>query len=293
MTDHQERPTVEGSAHAAAPARSEAALRALNRTLEQRLAERTAALAEARAALEAERADRERAEEARSLLLRQLVTAEEEERRRISQELHDRMGQLLTGLLLGLRALPREADAGEREARLADLVQLTDQIAREMQSLALELRPPALDNLGLQLALQGHLETWSDRHGLEADFHSTGLDGERFPREVEITLYRVVQEGLTNVLKHAGASHVSLLLERRGRNLIAILEDDGAGFAVEEVLASPEKSGRLGLRGMRERMAVLGGTLVIESSPGSGTTVFARIPDPRSVAPLGARDAAP
>jgi two-component system, chemotaxis family, CheB/CheR fusion protein len=279
MTDHQERPAIEGSsAHVAALARSAAALRERNRRLEQRLEERTASLAEAGAALEAERADRQRAERARNLLLRQLATAEEEERRRISLELHDRMGQLLTGLLLGLRALQREAGADERDARLDDLVKLTDQIAREVQSLALELRPPALDNLGLRLALQSHLESWSDRHGLEADFHSTGLEGERFPREVEITLYRVVQEGLTNVFKHAGATRVSLLLERRSRNLIAILEDDGAGFDVEEALASPEGSKRLGLRGMRERLAVLGGTLVIESSPGSGTTVFARIP---------------
>ena len=262
------------------------ALRRLNETLEQRVAERTAELAESNAALAAEIAERERAEASRSDVLRRLVSAEENERRRISRELHDSLGQLVTGLLLGLKALEREAG---RTSRIEDLGRLADRIAREMQHMAVQLRPPALDSLGLQVALQSHLEEWSERHGVEADFHGAGLDGDRLPPEVETTIYRVVQEGLTNVLKHAQASCVSLVLERRGGSVRAILEDDGKGFDVEATLASPEKAKRLGLRGMRERVALLGGELEVESSPGSGTTVFVRLPDPAGAGREGGR----
>lgn len=216
---------------------------------------------------------RRQAEEARSEVLRQLVTTEDEERRRISRELHDSLGQLVTGLLLGLRTLPRGGEA----SRIADLERLADRIAREMQHMAVQLRPPALDNLGLRLALQAHMEEWSHRYGVESDFHTVGLDGERFPAEVETTLYRVVQEGLNNVVKHAGATRAGLVLEWRNGVVSAILEDDGRGFEAD-TLSSPEKARRLGLRGMRERVALMGGELEIESSRGVGTTLYVRLP---------------
>ncbi|HET6229368.1 MAG TPA: CheR family methyltransferase [Longimicrobiaceae bacterium] len=278
---HEERMALEAAR--AAQAEAEAARRALEQAhaeLERRVDERTAQLADANDTLALEIRERERAEAARSLLLRQIGTAEEEERRRISRELHDQMGQLVTALLLGLKTLPRNGDGGA--ARIAELEVLAGRIAREMQDLALVLRPPALDNLGLELALRGHLEEWSERHGVEADFQAVGVDGQRFSRELETTLYRMVQEGLTNVLKHAGASRVSLLLESRGGSVNAILEDNGAGFDVDATLSAPEKADRLGLRGMRERIALVGGTLEIESAPGSGTTVYARVPAPPS-----------
>ena len=121
------------------------------------------------------------------------------------------------------------------------------------------------------------------------DFHSRGLTDLRLPAELETILYRVVQEGLTNILKHAEATHVSLILERRDGVIRAILEDDGAGFDVEETLDRPEKARRLGLRGMKERLALLGGELQIESSPGSGTTFFARLPHPTATPPRASR----
>ncbi|MFL5384752.1 MAG: PAS domain S-box protein [Longimicrobiaceae bacterium] len=257
--------------------RAEERLRELNESLECRVRERTAELAESNRALAAEIAERERAEASRSDVLRQLVTVEEEERRRISRELHDSLGQFVTGLMLGLKAL--EHHPGQL-SRIQDLERLADRIAREMQDLAVELRPPALDNLGLAPALRNHLEEWSRRHGVACDFHALGIEGGRLRPEVETTVYRVVQEGLNNVLKHAGASRVSLVLERRGGVLSAILEDDGGGFDVEATLATPEKAKRLGVRGMRERVALLGGELEIESSPGAGTSVFVRIPAP-------------
>jgi PAS domain S-box-containing protein len=250
--------------------------------VERRVAERTAELAESNRALAAEIADRERAEAARGEVLRQLVTVEEDERRRISRELHDSVGQLVTGLMLGLRALER---APQGKERLSDLQRLADRIARELQHTATELRPPALDSLGLAPALRSHLEEWSERSAIACDFHASGMDAQRLPQELETTVYRVVQEGLTNVLKHAAATRVGLVLERRRGMVSAILEDDGRGFDVDAVLAAPEKARRLGLRGMRERVALLGGELQIESAPGIGTTLFVRLPDPAQGSP--------
>lgn len=220
----------------------------------------------------------------RNDLLRRLAAAEEQERLRISRELHDHIGQLVTALLLGLKSLHREAAPPRESPEIADLVDLADGIARELQHLATELRPAWLDSAGLDLALRSYLEEWSERNGIDVAFQGAGVEGERFTREVEVALYRVAQEGLTNVLKHAGASSVSLLLERRRGTLSLILEDDGRGFEVDAVLASPEKARRLGLRGMRERISLLGGWLHIESSENGGTSLFARIPEPAACA---------
>lgn len=256
---------------------AEAAMRQLNETLEQRVEARTAELERTAQVLVREIEEREHAEIARREVLRQLVSAEEDQRGRISRELHDQMGQRVTGLLLGLRAL---RDQSEQPRRVSELEEMAGQIALDLQTLALELRPPALDSLGLAAALQSHLEEWAERHALEHDFHARGPVGERLSAEIETTIYRIVQEGLTNTLKHADATRVSLVLERRAGELRAILEDNGRGFDVEATLASPEKARRLGVRGMRERVALLGGELQVESSPGHGTTLFVRVRDP-------------
>ena len=228
-------------------------------------------------------------EEERNSLLRQLAVAEEEERLRLSRELHDQMGQLVTALLLGLRGLQGGSTSAEQTERIAELEKLADRIAREVQQLALDLRPPALDTLGLPAALENLLQEWSARNGIEADLQSIGITGERFPAEVETMLYRVAQEGLTNVLKHARASHVSMLLERRSGILSIIMEDNGDGFDLETVLVAPDKARRLGLRGMRERVARLGGSLEIESTPGVGTSLFIRVPVPAGQLTPGTR----
>jgi two-component system CheB/CheR fusion protein len=206
-----------------------------------------------------------------------LVTAEENERGRISRELHDHMGQQLTGLLLGLRVLDREVVADEPRRRIRQLEELAASIARDLHAIALVLRPPALDNLGLQRALQSHIEEWSQHHSIGADFHAEGLEERTLTSEMETTLYRIVQEGLTNIAKHAGASHVSLVLEQLDGRVSAILEDDGVGFD-PDAFETVDRSPHLGLRSMRERLALLGGELEIESAPGAGTTLFARIP---------------
>lgn len=263
--------------HANLTARKEAEedLREAYAELERHVEERTAELARSNETLRAENAERLRAEDARRELLRRLVTAQEQERRRISQELHDQMGQQLAALMIGLKTL--DADSYGRQAALATLRQLqglTGQLSREVHTLAWGLRPPALDDLGLRTALFNYVEEWAERSRVAVDFHSSGFGGERLPFSHETALYRIAQEALTNVLKHSGADRLSVILERRADHVLAVVEDNGRGFDAE----APARGRRLGLVGMRERAELLGGTLNIESTPGVGTSVFVRIP---------------
>jgi two-component system CheB/CheR fusion protein len=247
--------------------------------LEARVRQRTNDLAEANAVLHAQIGERERAEQGRQLLLRQLVTAQEEERRRISRELHDQMGQDLTVLMLGLKAL-RDAAPGDSSLheRVEPLQSLAARIGREVRTLALQLRPSALDELGLVATLANDVEQWSARTLIAVDFHTTGFESRRLPSAIATALYRLAQEALTNILKHAQATSVSLIIERRVDAVHMIVEDNGQGFDVAAVRDRAHIEHRLGLVGMDERVAQLGGVLTLESAPGSGTAVFIRIP---------------
>jgi len=259
--------------------RAEDAVREAQHRLEDRVEERTVQLAQAIASLEAEIEAHKSAEAARLRLLQQLITSQEEERHRIARELHDQMGQHLAALILGLKLFKDETkEESPAWARLQQLQELTDFIGKEVHHLALELRPTALDDLGLHKTLLNYVDQWSERSGVEADFHSVNLDGVRLPSAIETALYRIVQEGLTNVLKHAQARRISLILQRSANEVRAILEDDGQGFDVEAVVNSAGAAGRLGLRGMRERVALVGGMLTVESTPNSGATLYVRIP---------------
>jgi signal transduction histidine kinase len=223
--------------------------------------------------------ERQRAETERVELLRRLVTAQEEERRRVAHDLHDQMGQHLAALMLGLKSLEQDCSSSPPVGeRIQQLQELTEQIIREVHRLAWELRPAVLDNLGLNTALRRYAEEWSQRSGVLVDFHSSGLDDERLPPRIETTLYRVVQEALTNVLKHAQAQRVSVLLERHEDHVLTIVEDDGQGFDTEAMMNAPDAQRRLGLLGMNERVALVEGTFEVESTAGAGTTVFVRIP---------------
>jgi len=212
-----------------------------------------------------------RAEEARAELLRRLVSAQEDERRRVSRELHDTFGQLLTALTLSAKAARDAAPLpAATDARLAEVQRLADELGRVAHDLAVRLRPTALDDVGLFAALG----QWAARAGVEADYEASAVEAERLPRDVETAVYRVVQEALTNVARHAGARRVSVVISRHGESVTAAVEDDGVGFDADAAAGS----GRLGLVGMRERAAQADGTLDVESSPGGGTTVLARFP---------------
>ncbi len=206
--------------------------------------------------------------------LRRVVAAQELERRRLARELHDETGQALTSILLGLKAIEDGTDLAQVRQSASRLRELVVETLHDVRRLAIELRPKALDDFGLVPALERLAETFTEQTGIAVDFQAA-LAGERLPGEVETALYRIVQEALTNVVKHAGASHVSVVLARKEGSVTAVVEDNGRGFQARR------SDGRgLGLVGMRERLGLLDGRLRIESTEGAGTTIVAEVPLP-------------
>ena len=205
------------------------------------------------------------------------IEASEAQRRRISRELHDGMGQELTALVLGLKSIGDSAEGAAVRCRLRRLQTAAARVSQEMHHIALELRPGALDDQGLETALSNYVEEWSKRYNVGADFQSVGLGSERFPPHIETTIYRIVQEALTNVSKHAHATAVSVVLQRKPQEVVTIVEDDGCGFDAAVVGPATGLDRPIGLLGMKERAVLVGGTCHVESQPG-GTSVFVRIP---------------
>jgi len=206
--------------------------------------------------------------------VRRVVEAQELERGRLARELHDETGQALTSILLGLKPLEQQAESDEAREAIGSLRELVVSTLQNVRRLAVELRPSALDDFGLVAAVERLTDTFREQSGLTVDL-ATQLGGERLPREIETTLYRIIQESLTNVVKHAGAKTVSIVLQRGGDSVTAIVEDDGRGFD-----PASTRAGALGLAGMRERVSLAGGRLQVESTPGAGTTLVAEIPLP-------------
>ncbi|MFL5950373.1 MAG: GAF domain-containing protein [Gaiellaceae bacterium] len=204
--------------------------------------------------------------------LRRVVAGQEVERRRLARELHDETGQALTSILLGLRAVDEARGSNDAAQAVADLRELVVATLQDVRRLAVQLRPKALDDFGLVPALERLVQSFSESSGIVVQLEAAVGD-ERFPAEVETTVYRIVQEALTNVVKHAGATEVSILLVQRAGTLAVVLEDNGGGFDPSAV-----KSDSLGLEGMRERVALHDGRLTVESAPGSGTTLRVEVP---------------
>ncbi|HEY2908574.1 MAG TPA: PAS domain S-box protein [Vicinamibacterales bacterium] len=254
---------------------AEERLRRSRDELERRVRDRTAELAQANESLRAEMAERERTERARTDLLARLVFAQEDERRRIAREMHDQFGEQLTALGHRIASL-KDACAGQAELRvpLDALESVARQLDRDVDHLVWELRPTALDDLGLQAALANYMKNWSERTRTSSELHAVGLLDNRLAPDAETTLYRIAQEALTNVAKHAHATHVDVILERRGDHVLLIVEDDGAGFDPDEQAAV--RTG-FGLLGMQERASLVGATLQLESAPGKGTTILVRM----------------
>lgn len=215
-------------------------------------------------------------EEQRATLMKQLVVAQEAERGRVARELHDGLGQHLTALHLTVQSMSADASGNpQSRVRLDRLRSIVQTLNTEVDRIAVALRPSALDDLGLEDALHRHVRLWEAESGVTTDIHMRGLDN-RVPPAIETTVYRVVQEALTNVQKHAHASHATVVVERRDGALVAVIEDDGVGF--ERVTdGTPGRLGGLGLSTMRERAALVGGDLQVESAPGAGTTVYFRM----------------
>ena len=206
--------------------------------------------------------------------LQRVVTAQELERRRLARELHDETGQALTSILLSLSGLEEAHDERELRAAIAEVRELVRSTLQDVRQLAVELRPKVLDDFGLVAALERLTQSFGEQTGISVHFQQLlPPPAGRLPPEVETALYRIVQESLTNIVKHARATSVSVVLTRKDDSVSVVVEDDGVGFE-----PGREPDGGIGLAGMRERVALLGGRLAIESRPGAGTTFVAEVP---------------
>jgi signal transduction histidine kinase len=208
----------------------------------------------------------------RSRLIEKVIEAQERERKRIARDLHDATGQSLTSLLVRLRALESADEVEPVRGQVAELRKLTKRALEEVRRIAQGLHPVALDDLGFEEAVRAYVEEFGASHGIGTDIHMNGLRTHgRLPSSVEIVLYRIAQEALNNVVKHAKASTASLIVDRDESQVRMIIEDDGEGFDAEATTG-------LGLLSIRERAALCDGGVTIESSPGSGTTLYVTIP---------------
>ncbi len=222
-------------------------------------------------------------EEMRLKLLAKVITAQEEERKRISRELHDETSQALTSMMVSLKLLESEAAYCAVSDRLNEMRGTVAQTLEEVHRLARELRPSVLDDIGLVAALERYIKDYKITYGIEVDFHAGGFQGRRVPPPLEVALYRIIQEALTNAAKYARTATASVLLDWRDDCVSAIVEDNGIGISLEGVQIQSGQG--LGIFGMQERAALLGGTFKIESQPAVGTTIYVKIPVPPGPAP--------
>jgi PAS domain S-box-containing protein len=255
---------------------AEERLRRAHEELEERVSERTAELSRTNDSLRQEIAERLRVEAERAQLLTRLVLAQEEERRRIARDLHDQLGQQLTALRLTLEMLDAQsAEQTDLRVQVQTLQELARQLDQDVAFRVWELRPVDLEERGLRAVLTDYVRNWSKHFSIPVRLHASASTDERFTPEVETMLYRLAQEALNNVVKHARAECVDVVLERSSEHVSLIVEDNGVGFE----LSSEGNIGRgVGLLGMRERAALVGADLQIESTPGRGTTVIVRVP---------------
>ena len=258
---------------------TEEELRRSHEELEFRVRKRTAELEKANKKLQVQINERELAEKERVKILQQLVTVQENERKRLARDLHDQLGQQMTVLRLELERLKKMC-AGSEE--LSKQVEKTQKVTRQLDSdvdfLAWQMRPTVLDDLGIVAALDNYIQQWSAHFSIPAEFKANRFGKIILKPEAETNLYRIAQESLNNISKHARASKVNILLEPRDDNAILIIEDNGVGFEPNGQALSVNASKCNGLIGMRERAALIGGSLEIESAKGFGTTIFVNIP---------------
>ncbi|HEX8997271.1 MAG TPA: ATP-binding protein [Ktedonobacterales bacterium] len=208
---------------------------------------------------------------------RHILHAQEEERKRIARELHDETSQALTSLLISLALLEESVTDPTGRERIRETRTLAHETLRAVRNMSLDLRPSALDDLGLLPALRGYVKDYQQKCGIEAELVASGLK-ERLPPEVETALYRMIQESLTNTAKHARARHVWVTLTEDGMLLRATIRDDGRGFDATSVLRTRWQDRGLGLAGIQERAALLDGSVEIESEPGAGSLITVTIP---------------
>ena len=255
-----------------------AALQAAKDELEERVRDRTQELERSNRLLEEKMRQTQAAEDRAYELLRELVRAQESERARIARDLHDELGQQITSIRLHLRQLEEVLAADSETRELLDHTQhQAEAIDTHVSFLAWKIRPTTIQEHGLAQALAGYIREWSRNFSIHADFRSSGQADKSLLPEIEVNIYRIAQEALNNIAKYAAESTVDVLLTIGEKEASLIVEDTGPGFDTE-ALRDNRSDGGLGLSGIRERAALLGGSVEIESRIGTGTTLYVRIP---------------
>ena len=214
----------------------------------------------------------------RGQLVSKVIAAQEEERKRIARELHDETGQCLTSLMLFMRALEDVSDVDQVRDGLRQLRAMTAEALDKVKRISAELRPSVLDDLGLTAAIERYVSDFSAQTGLQVCLEVQGMEGVRLSREAEVAVYRIVQEGLTNVARHAQASLVILDIKRSLNDVVLTLSDNGRGFDLEALMSSDDTARRMGLFGMQERASLVGGRFSVDSRVGRGTRIRLEIP---------------
>jgi PAS domain S-box-containing protein len=223
--------------------------------------------------------ERKQAQDALQMFSHQLIEAQEEERRRIARELHDQIGQVLTAVKMNLHTVQRVCNAAEATAYIRDNIDAVDEALRLVRDLSVDLRPPLLDDLGLVTALRWYVDRYAKRTGIVAEVDVELRDpNERFSRELETACFRIAQEALTNVVRHARATHVTVRLGKRNTLLVLSVKDDGIGFNPDALRRRARRAATLGLLGMQERAHAAGGVLEIDSQTSKGTEVRLELP---------------
>jgi signal transduction histidine kinase len=209
---------------------------------------------------------------------RRVLAAQEDERRRIARELHDQTGQALTSLIAGLGALELRAPSPVTGSAVSELRRVAEETLEEVHDLAVALRPSVLDDVGLIPAVERHCGSFGARFDIAVSFRHIGMEGPRLPAEMEVAVYRVVQEALTNAARHGRARKAHVLLEREDDRVLLAVADDGQGFDADAWRADAFRGGHLGLRGMEERVHLFGGSFCVDSTPGEGVLIWAQLP---------------
>lgn len=254
----------------------EAALEESRQMLEMKVGERTSGQGEAIRSLRLEMAANRRKDVLRQRLMQKVINTQEDERKRISRDIHDHLGQEMTALRLQLQAFREQlGNDAKLTERFDKVMETAENLDSAIDFIAWELRPAALEEIGLEAAINKYVRNWSNQFQAKAEVLAKIASDKRLPLEIEVNLYRIVQEALNNIAKHAKASNVGILLEKPEDKIVLIIEDDGVGFDIEENI---NKNQGLGLIGMGERAALVNGEIEIESAIGNGTTIYVRVP---------------
>lgn len=254
------------------------ALQAARDELERRVRERTSELAATNVTLREEVAEHERTEAALKAMSRKVHASQEEERRRIARDLHDEIGQKLTLVKMNLQLLQRDENQGSVQGQVHESLKLTDQALQKVRDVSLDLRPSMLDDLGLVSALRWYADRHAQRSGVALSFDAVDVAQQRIPRDVATACFRIAQEVLTNVARHAQAQSVWIDLAAPGTELRCTIRDDGVGFDVAYARQCALRGRSLGVLSMQERAALVGGAVDVVSAPGTGTEVRVRFP---------------